>query len=113
MKPAKEARPVPQRPSIIGKRIRRFFTLGALAIVAVFGLLSLFGENGLLDRIRLQAMHHRLEGEILELREEREEFLAEIARLKDPRYVEFLARDRLGLMKANEIFIILGEEKKK
>lgn len=99
-----------RRPSIIGQTLKRWFLLASLGIVTLFGILGLFGKNGVLDMIRLKSLHRGLDEEIAELQNEQEELKSEIARLKDPRYVEFLARDRLGLLRANEIFIVLDPE---
>ncbi|MDX1386312.1 MAG: septum formation initiator family protein [bacterium] len=99
-----------KRPSVIGQTLRRWFFLASLGIVTLFGILGLFGENGVLDMIRLKSLHRSLGEEISQLQNEQEDLKSEIARLKDPRYVEFLARDHLGLLRSNEIFIVLDQQ---
>ena len=107
---SKKKQPI-KRPSQIGATIKRWFLLGALGIISFFGLLSLFGDNGILDMFHLKSLHRSLQQENTQLLERQEDLRAEIARLQDPRHMEFLARDRLGLMRSNEVFIILDEEK--
>lgn len=93
----------------LGPSIRRAFVFGALAIVGLFGILSLFGENGVIDMIRLKTMQHQIEAENQRLMDKQQALLDERARLQDPHYVEFLAREQLGMLKPNEVFIILDE----
>ena len=91
----------------IGSSIRRWSLISAAGIVLVFGILGLFGKNGVLDMVKLKYLHQSLQKENLSLLETQEELKSEIARLHDGRYVEYLARERLGLMHPNEVFIIL------
>ncbi len=98
-----------RRPRRMGFALKRFFAMGALAIVSVFGVLSFIGDNGILDWIKLKALHQNLQKENSVLLLEQDKLRDEIRRLNDPRYIEFLARERLGLMKVNEIFLILSD----
>ncbi len=99
-RPSKNRRP-------LGARLRRYFFLGLAVIVLGFGSLSVMGKNGILDLMELQGLHRSLQNENATLLQEQEKLRAEVQRLNDPRYLEFLARERLGLMKANEAFLIL------
>lgn len=96
-----------RKRSQLGRSIRRFFLFGALGIISLFGILGFFGDNGVLDMIRLKTMHHQLQAENERLLEKQEALLLERARLQDSHYVEYLAREQLGLLKPNEVFIIL------
>lgn len=82
-----------------------FFVI--LALVLGFAALSVLGKNGILDLIKLQGMQHSLEKENEELLKHQEELKAEIERLQTPDYIESLARERFGLMRKNEVFLIL------
>lgn len=96
-----------KKPRRLARAWRRLFYLAVFLMVVSFGLLSTLGENGLLDLVHLQSLFHSIESENNDLLKEQEELKAEVARLQDPRYMEFIARERLGLMRANEVFVIL------
>ncbi len=78
-----------------------------LAIVLGFAAISVLGKNGILDLIKLQGMQHSLEKENTALSEQQEELKTEIERLQTDPYIESLARERFGLMRPNEVFLIL------
>jgi cell division protein FtsB len=101
-----------RKPGLISSAMRRWFFFGAIGIILVFGFLGLFGKNGVLDMIKLKSMYEALQEESGSLLEEQEELKSEIARLQDNRHLEFLARDRLGLMRPQEFFIILDQPAK-
>ena len=103
-RPSKNRRP-------IGPKLRRYFFLGLAVIFLGFGSLSVLGKNGVLEMIELQNLHHSLENENAALLEQQEDLRAEINRLNDPQYLEFLARERLGLMKSNEVFLVFDGSK--
>lgn len=96
-----------KKPRRATRSWRRLFYLAILLMAASFGLLSTFGENGLIDLVHLQSLFNNLQNENQALLQDQEELKAEVARLQDPRYMEFLARERLGLMRPNEVFVIL------
>jgi cell division protein FtsB len=97
----------PRRRGPIGITIKKWFVLSAAGIVALFGLLGLFGKNGILDMLHLKSIHRNLQRENLALLQKQEKLKGEMARLGDLHYVEFLARDQMGLMRPNEVFVIL------
>jgi cell division protein FtsB len=106
--PAKNiSNPKKRRRSPISQTMRRWFLFSALGIIGVFGFLGFFGKSGVLDILRLKGLLSEInsENKILELKQQ--ELHEEIARLRDPVYLEFLAREQLGLMRSNEIFILL------
>lgn len=95
-----------RRPSI-GRTMKRWFLFSALGIIGVFGFLGFFGKSGVLDILRLKSLLAEIHAENKDLELKQQELREEIARLGDPVYLEFLAREQLGLMRPNEIFILL------
>lgn len=81
--------------------------MGVLCILLGFGSLSFFGEHGILSLIRLGRLHHSLQENNASLIQHQESLRQEARRLKNLRYVEFLARKNLGLMRSNEIFVVM------
>lgn len=96
-----------KKRSSLGSRLKRYFFLGTGLIVLGFGSLSILGKNGILDLLELQSLQRSLQNENLTLLQQQQELRAEAQRLNDPQYIEYLARERLGLMRPNEAFLIL------
>ena len=79
--------------------------LGRLLMIAllVIGFLIIFGKKGLIDNYKLQQR-------VAELREANQKTLKENARLKqdilllrkDPKYIERIARDELGMVRKGD-----------
>lgn len=88
-------------------RLKRYFFFGVALIVLGFGSLSVLGKNGILEMMELQNLHRSLEVENGSLLDQQEKLQAEITRLNDPQYLEFIARERFGFMKPNEVFLVL------
>ena len=84
---------------------------GVFLILLGFGSLTLFSHNGILDLLRLKSLYHSLQNENAVLLSQQEELQAEVQRLQEPRYLEYLARERLGYMRPNEVFILLDSPK--
>lgn len=97
----------PKKRSALFLKLKRYFFFGFSMILLGFGSLSVLGKNGVLDLLELQNLHRSLQNENQTLQKQQEELKMEIVRLNDPRYIEFLARERLGLMRPNEAFLIL------
>jgi len=87
--------------------LKQVFFGGVLFIIAGFGVLTLFSRNGILDLLRLKSLSRSLQSENDGLIKQQEELRAEVQRLQDPRYLEYLARERFGYMRPNEVFILL------
>ncbi|MFO1462246.1 MAG: septum formation initiator family protein [bacterium] len=87
--------------------LKRFFLGGVLVILAGFGMLTFFSQNGILDLLRLKTLYRNLQNENAGLMNQQAELRAELERLQDPRYLEYLARERFGYMRPNEVFILL------
>ena len=86
---------------------KRWFFLCGTLIVLGFGSLTFFGQHGTLELLKLNSYYHKVQEDTTALLQQQDELRAEILRLSDNRYVEYLARERLGLMRKNEVFIVL------
>jgi cell division protein FtsB len=82
---------------------------GAVLALFFFVLLiaSFFGEKGWIEIYRAQKQKEALLLEIESLKKDRDQLLRDIDKLKnDPQAVEEKARDKLWLMRSDEIVII-------
>jgi cell division protein FtsB len=81
-----------------------------LALIAlVVG--SLFGDRGMLHLINQRERAERLQAEIQELRAENGRIASEIEALRrDPRAIERIAREELGLARPGETVFVIREE---
>lgn len=76
---------------------------GALLLV-LFVVAAIYGEHGLLHVFQLQAQQRDLEQTAFLLQQRNEDLREQIRRLQsDDRYIEQVARERLGLVKKGEI----------
>jgi cell division protein FtsB len=87
-------------------------TLGSIIALIALVVGSLFGDRGILYLVEQQERTASLKREIEELRTENQRLAAEIVGLKtDPRAIERLAREQLGLARPGEtVFLIRDEE---
>jgi cell division protein FtsB len=84
-----------------------------MIILLVVGFLILFGKKGLIDNYKMQ---HR----VAELSTTNQQMLKENSRLKqeilllrkDPKYIERLARNELGMVKKGDIIYRMSDENK-
>ena len=86
-----------------------------LTVVSIFLLLFfvVFGENGLLDFNRLKTERDGLLQKNAELKQENISLYREIGRLKnDPKYVENVARQELGVIGKDEVIIKVKNPRK-
>ena len=95
---------------------RRRLTLRVKITLATLGSIVFLGGSGYLlskDRLshyfELQKVLAKIEFENQSLKNEQGSILQEMTRLQDPSYLERLARENLGMIKANEIFIIIDK----
>jgi cell division protein FtsB len=96
--------------SDIGLR-RKAITLASIIAVVALVVGSLFGDRGFLQLVRQQQGAEALAREIEELRQENGHLAAEIAALRsDPRAIERLAREELGLCRPGETVFLIREE---
>ncbi len=89
---------------------KRFFFL-ILIFLFILGLLTFFGENGILHLFQLEKELSRIQENNKALNEENQKLREEIKKLQsDQRYIEEVARKELGMVKEDEI-IYQFEEK--
>ncbi len=87
----------------------------AFVIAALFSLLSfiIFGENGVADLHILKVERDNLLKRNAELSQENLSLYREIERLKnDPKYVENVARQELGVIGKDEVIFKVKEKQK-
>ncbi len=86
-----------------------------LTVVSIFLLLFfvVFGENGSIDLNRMKMERDQLLQKNAELKQENISLYREIGRLKnDPKYVENVARQELGVIGKDEVIIKVRKTKK-
>jgi cell division protein FtsB len=96
----------------MGKRPKtkvRFFLLLALVVVGFFGLLTVFGDEGLLKLKSFYSLRDRIRRENQEIFNSNQKLIEQINLLKEPLYAERLIREKLGYVKAREYILILNE----
>jgi len=75
-----------------------------LISLLIFGILTFFGEKGILHLFRLRKELVRVNEKNFQLEEENQKLKEEVKRLKsDKRYIEEIARKELGMVKEGEI----------
>lgn len=70
-----------------------------------------FSKDGFLHYYELNQILEKVQVENDALREEQKQLALEIKRLQNDSYIERVARESLGMLKPNEIFIILDSKK--
>ncbi len=89
---------------------RKALSLALFLIVAASTLNALFGDRGLLELLRARQEIAALDQEIATLHAENQSLLGDIRALKSsPLAVERLARENLGLVKPDEIVLLIRE----
>jgi cell division protein FtsB len=82
----------------------------AIALIAL-GVGSVFGDRGILNLVDERREVDALRAELEELRSENARLAAEIAALRtSPRAIERLAREQLGLARADETVFFVRDE---
>jgi cell division protein FtsB len=85
-------------------------TVGSMFLLLFF---VVFGENGSIDLNRLKVERARLLQKNTELKQENISLYREIDRLKnDPKYLENVARQELGVIGKDEVIIKVRKTKK-
>ena len=86
--------------------------LGCVIVVIAFVLGALFGDRGILHLAEKRRRAQALEQDIARLESENRRLAAAIESLRtDPRAVETIAREELGLVKPGEtVFLIQSDE---
>lgn len=89
----------------------------ALLLACVLGLIALlvgalFGNRGMLQLIQQREQAHRIERQIAELRYENARLGGQIRALRsEPRAIERVAREQLGLARPGETVFVLQPER--
>ena len=97
---------------IMGKRPKpklKFFLFLALVVMGFFGLLTVFGDEGLLKLKNLYLLREQIQKENREIFNTNQKLIEQIHLLKEPLYAERLIREKLGYVKPREFILILGE----
>jgi len=75
-----------------------------LILCLILGLLTFFGDKGVLHLMRLQKELSRIKDESRKVEEENRKLREEVMRLRnEKRYIEEIARKELGMVKEGEI----------
>jgi cell division protein FtsB len=93
-----------------------FFQKLSLLMAGVVSVLAIayafIGNNGYLELRRREAKSRELRARAEELRRENKEILDEIRKLKtDPKLIEKIAREELGMVKPGEVKITTNSER--
>ncbi len=99
-----------RRQRFFKNAFKNWIVWGSLGILLLFGAFGLFGEGGVVDLFRLQSLHQSLQSEVNNLLDEHESLRAEVNRLQDKRYIQYLAREQMGLLGQGEYFILMDED---
>lgn len=93
-------------------RYIRLYLFGLITFVLAIAFFTAFGENGLLKRHYLLNQYKQIQERNSILREENEKLAQEIEHLKyDEKYLEIVAREKLGMVKPGEIIFQYPERK--
>jgi cell division protein FtsB len=96
--------------SEVGLR-KRAATLGSLIALIALVVGSFFGDRGILRMVAQRERAESLKREIEQLRTENARLAVEIVALRsDPRSIERLAREELGLARPGETVFLIREE---
>jgi cell division protein FtsB len=88
----------------------RAFVLGTVIALLALGVGSVFGDRGILAMLSEREKVEALRSELETLRAENARLSAEIAELRtSPRAIERLAREELGLARADETVFLIRE----
>ncbi len=86
---------------------RRWILAGLTFVLVVFLITTVFGKKGFLEIRRIRRSHQALLLEKERLLEEKKKLEQDILRLKqDPEAVELQAREKLWLMRPDEIVLV-------
>jgi cell division protein FtsL len=88
----------------------RAFVLGTVIALIALAVGSVFGDRGILNMLGEREKVESLRAELDELKAENARLSAEIADLRtSPRAIERLAREQLGLARADETVFLIRE----
>jgi cell division protein FtsB len=88
----------------------RIVNYGLAFVTVVLVVDALVGDKGLLDTLRARRQHAALAAALTQKRQENVRLREDIRRLKeDPKAIESLAREALGLMREGEVLFIVRD----
>ena len=100
-------RPGRAHPGKTGPVGSRILTAGAVFLLVVLLITSLFGKKGLMETQRARKSYEARVAEKAKLESRKARLLKEIDELqRDPRAVEREAREKLWLMKKDEVVVV-------
>jgi cell division protein FtsB len=89
--------------------MRKYLLIAGVALVGILGF-SLFGKSGLINLYRARQEEQELKARVAELKDENQKLREEIERLtSDPKYLEKVAREELGMVKPDEVVFHLPD----
>jgi cell division protein FtsB len=92
---------------------KKSFLFLILIFSLILGLLTFFGDKGVLHLLRLQRELSRIKDDNRKIEEENQKLREEVKRLQsEKRYVEEIARKELGMVKEGEIIYQFDPPKK-
>lgn len=90
---------------------RKAATLASILALIALVVGSLFGDGGMLHLLEQRERSKALRTEVEKLRQENSRLAAEILALRqDPRAVERLAREELGMARPGELVFLIRDE---
>ena len=91
-----------------GEKYTLYRLVSAVGILVVIGLLFMMGIQ-YVQQLRVRQELANYEAKVLLQQHLQDDLQVEIERLQNPDYIEILARDRLGLVKPDEIIFQLED----
>lgn len=90
-------------------RVRRLWRYTGALFVSALLANAVFGEQGIVETVRLRREHEQLRGELARVRTDNQQRLRALARHDEPAYIEELSRRTLGLIKPGELVVVLRD----
>ena len=105
----KAAPPAPPAWTSVRTRILNYVLVFVTVVLVVDALV---GDKGLLDTMRARRQHAEITAATARLRRDNDRLREEIRRFRDdPKAIEALAREELGLMREGEVLFIVRDVK--
>ncbi len=102
---------VPPTGKLFIKRLMIFMVSAILLLFLAYGM---FGEKGYLQMKKSEAQNQKLRQDIEQVKQENQQMMGEIRSLKtDPKTIERIAREELGMVKPGEIKITTAKPEAK
>ena len=103
-----QAPPTMDLPRLSPRQVPNRWMPWALAFIAcAVALNALIGDRGLAETIRARGEQQRLSTDLARVRQENAALQDRINRLNDPRTIEEVARQELGLTRKGEVLVLI------